>query len=102
MCQELGLAWETTSGRPCLALGSPTQAKALFRGFLPTLWVPQALCCWELDGTGSAEMEGSGTHVVGSAAPATSILPLGGAGLPGLLGGHQAGKGSSSSAVSWS
>lgn len=25
-------------------------------------------------------------HVVGSAAPATSILPLGGAGLPGLLG----------------
>lgn len=44
MCQELGLARETTSGCPCLALGSPTQAKALFRGFLPTLWVPQALC----------------------------------------------------------
>ena len=45
-----------------------------------------SVCCWELDGTGGAEMEGSGPHVVGSAAPAMSTLALGGAGLPGLLG----------------
>lgn len=86
MCQELGHAGKTTS---CLALGSPAQAEALLWGFLPTLWVPQALHLLlgaQQDGMCGAETAGSGPHIVGSAVPTMSTLALGGAWLPGLLG----------------
>lgn len=78
---------------PCLedhllpGSGSPTQAEALYWGFLPTSWVLQALHLLlgaRKDGMHGAEMEGSGSHVVGLAAPTMSTLALGGARLPGL------------------